>query len=136
MYIYFECENGHRLKAREANEGRETHCPRCKAAVAVPKRRAKTVTDSSIVRLLTDDDMKSLNKAASIANGAAAKGDAQRASKEEAKAATIDCPRCRVTIPASSRSCERCGLYITVNAGAWSNVLQTAKRYVRDRRGA
>jgi Zn finger protein HypA/HybF involved in hydrogenase expression len=141
MYIYFECENGHRLKAREANEGRETHCPRCKAAVAVPQRRPKTVTDSSIVRLLTDDDMKTLNEAASLANGATAKGasangDAQHKSKEEAKAATIDCPRCRETIPASSRSCERCGLYITVNAGAWSNVLQTAKRYVRDRRGA
>lgn len=138
MYIYFECENGHRLKARAANEGRETLCPRCKAPVAVPQRRAKTVTDSSIVRLLTDDDMKTLNQAAASAatNNGATKGDAPRESKEEAKPTTVDCPRCHGTIPASSRSCEHCGLYITVNAGAWSSVLQSAKRYVRDRRGA
>jgi hypothetical protein len=130
MYVYFECDNGHRLKAHASHRGRGSKCPRCQAEIVVPERQSNPVTDSGIARLLGTPEPQESREETRAETSAAPSATAT------ASSAKTTCPRCSAIIAASSRSCDQCGLYITVNASAWDSVLKTANRYVRAKRGA
>lgn len=123
MFLYFECQNGHRLKAEVSQAGRTSHCPRCQAPIVVPKRAPHPVTDSGIVRLLGEMEAESPSAP-------------RQAPLPVNQAPDRSCPRCDSPLSPSARSCDACGLYVTVNAGAWNSALETAQRYVRARRRA
>ncbi len=121
MLIRFRCPNGHKLKVSDRYVGNPAVCPACKSRVTIPGRAQTPITDSAVVRLLSDDPPlpESSTRGGTSTTKRLPSGHVNR-----------ECPRCQRELPPTARICGHCNLYLFPTENTWKKALRAAKDYL------
>lgn len=117
MIIRFRCPNGHKLKVANRHSGNSAICPACRSRVTIPGRNPNPITDSAVVRLLSDEPVLP-------------EGASRPMSTREPPAPKRTCPRCTNELSPSARICAHCNLYLFPSENTWKRALRAAKTYL------
>lgn len=114
MYIKLVCPNGHKLRVQEIHAGRRAVCPRCQAKLLVPRPKAQTISDTSVMAVLGSVPA---NKSVIVPperltqDSTDEQPSASATSAAPARRATRKCAKCQTTMSARIRICPKCQLY-------------------------
>ncbi len=132
------CDEGHRIHAARRLGGQTLPCPKCGTPVTVPEAKVDRLSDTAVLRILTDseaaDSSNPRTSRVASANGNSTVSGSNNASSSTCVAEATDsddtstraCPKCTVQIGLYLSVCPFCHCYAGPVSDYWNKMLGDA----------